>query len=129
MKFFIFTKIKIVTNIARGPFYEIKDRELLSDPVNMFSKWQHDVFSLQKFILANSYWIGICEICENFYINQIGTGYTFAIGYSHNTTCHWDQFDQEIPYNNPSLYIMDTWVQNSCSVIQRCPLCGGYFIQ
>ena len=28
-----------------------------------------------------------------------------------------------------SLYIMDTLVQESCSVIQRCPLCGGYFIQ
>ena len=27
------------------------------------------------------------------------------------------------------LYIMDTLVQDSCSVIQRCPLCGGYFIQ
>ena len=28
-----------------------------------------------------------------------------------------------------SLYIMDTLIQESCSVIQRCPLCGSYFIQ
>ena len=27
------------------------------------------------------------------------------------------------------LYIMDTLGQDSVSVIQRCPLCGGYFIQ
>ena len=27
-----------------------------------------------------------------------------------------------------SLYISDTLGQESCSVIQRCPLCGGYFI-
>ena len=28
-----------------------------------------------------------------------------------------------------SLYIMDTLGQDSVFVIQRCPLCGGYFIQ